>query len=111
MFIHYSQEGSSYDRGLYARCFEELFDLANLDTTSTSQYKFCATVCELYNEQVSFSFYLPCARLWFASRFLIHLGLLKFSCKLLLYAFRQGIYFWSPEKTCQSSALDQLKIL
>ncbi|XP_040873773.1 kinesin-like protein KIN-14B isoform X3 [Glycine max] len=44
-------EGSSYDRGLYARCFEELFDLANLDTTSTSRYKFCVTVCELYNEQ------------------------------------------------------------
>ncbi|KAI5419284.1 kinesin-like protein KIN-14B [Lathyrus oleraceus] len=47
----HTMEGSSYDRGLYARCFEELFDLANLDTTSTSQYKFCATVCELYNEQ------------------------------------------------------------
>jgi hypothetical protein len=57
MFIHYSQEGSSYDRGLYARCFEELFDLANLDTTSTSQYKFCVTVCELYNEQVSFTYH------------------------------------------------------
>lgn len=60
MFIHYSQEGSSYDRGLYARCFEELFDLANLDTTSTSRYKFCVTVCELYNEQVSFCFHLSC---------------------------------------------------
>lgn len=47
----HTMEGSSYDRGLYARCFEELFDLANLDTTSTSQYKFCVTVCELYNEQ------------------------------------------------------------
>ncbi|CAK8561805.1 unnamed protein product [Lathyrus sativus] len=47
----HTMEGSSYDRGLYARCFEELFDLANLDTTSTSQYKFSATVCELYNEQ------------------------------------------------------------
>jgi len=58
MFISYSQEGSSYDRGLYARCFEELFDLSNLDTTSTSQYKFCVTVCELYNEQVSFCFHL-----------------------------------------------------
>ncbi|XP_027918894.1 kinesin-like protein KIN-14B isoform X2 [Vigna unguiculata] len=44
-------EGSSYDRGLCARCFEELFDLSNLDSTSTSQYKFCVTVCELYNEQ------------------------------------------------------------
>ncbi|XP_004509684.1 kinesin-like protein KIN-14B isoform X2 [Cicer arietinum] len=48
----HTMEGSSYDRGLYARCFEELFDLANLDTTSTSQYKFCVTVCELYNEQI-----------------------------------------------------------
>ncbi|KAK7386730.1 hypothetical protein VNO78_27065 [Psophocarpus tetragonolobus] len=47
----HTMEGSSYDRGLYARCFEELFDLSNLDTTSTSQYKFCVTVCELYNEQ------------------------------------------------------------
>ncbi|KAE9614469.1 putative minus-end-directed kinesin ATPase [Lupinus albus] len=47
----YTMEGSSYDRGLYARCFEELFDLVNSDTTFTSQYKFCITVCELYNEQ------------------------------------------------------------
>ncbi|KAK7250622.1 hypothetical protein RIF29_33165 [Crotalaria pallida] len=47
----HTMEGSSYDRGLYARCFEELFDLANSDSTSTSQYKFCITVCELYNEQ------------------------------------------------------------
>ncbi|KAK7346054.1 hypothetical protein VNO80_20567 [Phaseolus coccineus] len=47
----HTMDGSSYDRGLYARCFEELFDLSNLDTTSTSQYKFCVTVCELYNEQ------------------------------------------------------------
>ncbi|KAG4921434.1 hypothetical protein JHK86_050247 [Glycine max] len=47
----HTMEGSSYDRGLYARCFEELFDLANLDATSTSRYKFCVTVCELYNEQ------------------------------------------------------------
>ncbi|XP_068466080.1 kinesin-like protein KIN-14B isoform X2 [Phaseolus vulgaris] len=47
----HTMEGSSYDRGLYARCFEELFDLSNLDKTSTSQYKFCVTVCELYNEQ------------------------------------------------------------
>ncbi|XP_014492749.1 kinesin-like protein KIN-14B [Vigna radiata var. radiata] len=47
----HTMEGSSYDRGLYSRCFEELFDLSNLDSTSTSQYKFCVTVCELYNEQ------------------------------------------------------------
>ncbi|KAL2349023.1 hypothetical protein Fmac_003023 [Flemingia macrophylla] len=48
----HTMEGSSYDRGLYARCFEELFDLANLDTTATSQYKFCITVFDLYNEQI-----------------------------------------------------------
>ncbi|CAL0312999.1 unnamed protein product [Lupinus luteus] len=47
----HTMEGSSYDRGLYARCFEELFDLVNSDTTFTSQYKFCITVCKLYNEQ------------------------------------------------------------
>ncbi|KAF7809357.1 kinesin-like protein KIN-14B [Senna tora] len=44
-------EGSSYDLGLYAQCFEELFDLANSDSTSTSQYKFSVTVFDLYNEQ------------------------------------------------------------
>ncbi|KAL5101253.1 hypothetical protein RYX36_005580 [Vicia faba] len=32
------------------KLIEELFDLANLDTTFTSQYKFCVTLCELYNE-------------------------------------------------------------
>ncbi|OIW14324.1 hypothetical protein TanjilG_21464, partial [Lupinus angustifolius] len=48
----HTMEGSSYDRGLYARCFEELFDLVNSDTTFTSQYKFRITVCELYNEQL-----------------------------------------------------------
>ncbi|XP_061356775.1 kinesin-like protein KIN-14B isoform X4 [Gastrolobium bilobum] len=47
----HTMEGSSYDRGLYSRCFEELFDLANMDTTSTSRYEFFVTVCELYNEQ------------------------------------------------------------
>eukprot|EP00256_Glycine_max_P053670 XP_014620356.1 kinesin-like protein KIN-14B isoform X5 [Glycine max] len=48
----HTMEGSSYDRGLYARCFEELFDLSNSDTTATSQYTFCITVFELYNEQI-----------------------------------------------------------
>ncbi|XP_028769402.1 kinesin-like protein KIN-14B isoform X2 [Neltuma alba] len=47
----HTMEGSSYDRGLYARCFEELFDLANSDSTCTSQYEFSVTVFELYNEQ------------------------------------------------------------
>ncbi|KAG6766687.1 hypothetical protein POTOM_027858 [Populus tomentosa] len=46
-------EGSSYDRGLYARCFEELFDLANSDSTSTSRFNFSVTVFELYNEQIT----------------------------------------------------------
>ena len=52
--IFLAQEGTSHDRGLYARCFEELFDLANSDSTSTSRFNFLVTVCELYNEQVLF---------------------------------------------------------
>ncbi|KAG8642825.1 hypothetical protein MANES_12G126900v8 [Manihot esculenta] len=47
----HTMEGSSHDRGLYARCFEELFDLANSDSTSTSRFNFSVTVFELYNEQ------------------------------------------------------------
>ncbi|GAY38788.1 hypothetical protein CUMW_039370 [Citrus unshiu] len=48
----HTMEGSSHDRGLYARCFEELFDLSNSDTTSTSRFNFAVTVFELYNEQL-----------------------------------------------------------
>eukprot|EP00257_Ricinus_communis_P027750 XP_025015164.1 kinesin-like protein KIN-14A [Ricinus communis] len=48
----HTMEGSSHDRGLYARCFEELFDLANSDSTSTSRFNFFVTVFELYNEQI-----------------------------------------------------------
>lgn len=48
----HTMEGSSHDRGLYARCFEELFDLANSDSTATSRFKFSVTVAELYNEQM-----------------------------------------------------------
>ncbi|XP_058088573.1 kinesin-like protein KIN-14L isoform X2 [Magnolia sinica] len=48
----HTMEGSSHDRGLYVRSFEELFDLSNSDTTSTSQFNFYVTVFELYNEQV-----------------------------------------------------------
>ncbi|KAI3409588.1 uncharacterized protein J3R85_019130 [Psidium guajava] len=48
----HTMEGSSHDRGLYARCFEELFDLANSDATATSRYDFSVTVFELHNEQV-----------------------------------------------------------
>ncbi|CAI0403745.1 unnamed protein product [Linum tenue] len=48
----YTMEGSSHERGLYARCFEELFDLANSDSTSASRFNFYVTVFELYNEKV-----------------------------------------------------------
>nr|AAZ66945.1 117M18_26 [Brassica rapa] len=48
----YTMEGLSHDRGLYARCFEELFDLANSDATSTSRFSFSVSVFEIYNEQV-----------------------------------------------------------
>lgn len=47
----HTMEGSIHERGLYQRCFEELFDLSNSDTTSTSQYNFYVTAFELYNEQ------------------------------------------------------------
>ncbi|XP_071702854.1 kinesin-like protein KIN-14B [Rutidosis leptorrhynchoides] len=48
----HTMEGSSHDRGLYARCFEELFDVSNSDTTSTSRFNFFVTVVELHNEQM-----------------------------------------------------------
>ncbi|KAF5749741.1 hypothetical protein HS088_TW03G00066 [Tripterygium wilfordii] len=48
----HTMEGSSHDRGLYFRCFEELFDLTNSDSTSASQYNFSVTVFDLYNEQI-----------------------------------------------------------
>jgi hypothetical protein len=51
-FICSFQEGSSHDRGLYLRSFEELFDLSNSDTTSTAHFNFYFTACELYNDQV-----------------------------------------------------------
>ncbi|KAJ6739901.1 KINESIN-LIKE PROTEIN KIN-14A-RELATED [Salix purpurea] len=53
MDLMWDKEGSSYDRGLYARCFEELFDLANSESTSTSRFNFSVTVFELYNEQIT----------------------------------------------------------
>lgn len=49
----HTMEGSSHDRGLYARSFEELFDLSNSDATSTSRYSFSVSVIELYNEQIT----------------------------------------------------------
>lgn len=48
----HTMEGSTHDRGLYARCFEELFDLSNSDTTSTSKFNFSVTAFELFNEQI-----------------------------------------------------------
>ncbi|GMJ04021.1 kinesin like protein for actin based chloroplast movement 1, KINESIN CDKA;1 ASSOCIATED 1 [Hibiscus trionum] len=48
----HTMEGSNQDRGLYARCFEELFDLANSDLTSTSKFNFSVTAFGLYNEQI-----------------------------------------------------------
>lgn len=49
----HTMEGSSHDRGLYARCFEELFDVSNSDTTSTSRFNFFVTVVDLYNDQMT----------------------------------------------------------
>ncbi|XP_042520713.1 kinesin-like protein KIN-14L [Macadamia integrifolia] len=52
----HTMEGSSYDRGLHVRSFEELFDLSNSDTTSAIWFNFYVTIVELYNEQVPFTF-------------------------------------------------------
>uniref|UniRef100_A0A7N0T783 Kinesin motor domain-containing protein n=1 Tax=Kalanchoe fedtschenkoi TaxID=63787 RepID=A0A7N0T783_KALFE len=49
----HTMEGTINDRGLYARCFEELFDLSNTDVTCTSQYNFYASVFEIYNKQMT----------------------------------------------------------
>lgn len=54
------QEGSSHDRGLYLRSFEELFDLSNSDTTSTAHFNFYFTACELYNDQVPLNSIIIC---------------------------------------------------
>lgn len=48
----HTMEGSTHDRGLYVRSFEELFDLSNTDATSISRYDFYVTVFELHNDQV-----------------------------------------------------------
>lgn len=48
----HTMEGSRHDRGLYARCFEELFDVSNSDTTSTSRFNFFLSIFELHNEQI-----------------------------------------------------------
>ncbi|KAI4387166.1 hypothetical protein MLD38_005016 [Melastoma candidum] len=48
----HTMEGSSNERGLIVRCFEELFDLSNSDTTATSRFDFSISFCEIHNEQV-----------------------------------------------------------
>ncbi|KAK8709969.1 hypothetical protein V6N13_145314 [Hibiscus sabdariffa] len=48
----HTMKGSNHDRGLYARCVDELFDLANSDLTSTSKFNFSVTAFDLYNEQI-----------------------------------------------------------
>ncbi|PKA63209.1 Geminivirus Rep-interacting motor protein [Apostasia shenzhenica] len=48
----HTMEGTNQERGLYQRSYEELFDLSNMDMTSTCRYKFQITAFELYNEQV-----------------------------------------------------------
>ncbi|KAJ1699722.1 hypothetical protein LUZ63_008234 [Rhynchospora breviuscula] len=48
----HTMEGSSHERGLYIRSFEELFDLSNSDTSSITQYNFYVTALELYNDEV-----------------------------------------------------------
>lgn len=64
MLLAFSQEGSNQERGLYARCFEELIDLANSDSTSTSQFSFSVSVFELYNEQVLPFFSVSCLNIF-----------------------------------------------
>lgn len=47
----YTMEGSSHDRGLYFRVFEELFDFSNANAYS-SKIDFHVTMFELHNEEV-----------------------------------------------------------
>ncbi|KAJ7297730.1 hypothetical protein O6H91_Y039600 [Diphasiastrum complanatum] len=48
----YTMEGPTHDRGVYFRTFEELFDLSNSDSTSSSKCLFGVTMFEIQNEQV-----------------------------------------------------------
>eukprot|EP01018_Ginkgo_biloba_P002957 Gb_34369 [translate_table: standard] len=48
----HTMEGPGHDRGVYFRAFEELFDLSNADSTSTSTFSFHITMLELHNEKV-----------------------------------------------------------
>lgn len=83
------QEGSSHDRGLYLRCFEELFDLSNSDTTSTSHFNFYFTACELYNDQVLIQF---CQ--WNSTN--DHLAVVP--CQMNMTAL--SLYSWSQQPNC-----------
>lgn len=47
----YTMEGSSHDRGLYFRAFEELFNFSNANAYS-SKFDFHVTMFELHNEEV-----------------------------------------------------------
>lgn len=47
----HTMEGSSHDRGIYFRAFEELFDFSNANTYS-SKVDFHVTMFELHNEEV-----------------------------------------------------------
>ncbi|GBG67038.1 hypothetical protein CBR_g78819 [Chara braunii] len=48
----YTMEGTSQNRGVYYRSFQELLLLANQNTTPTSRYQFFVTMIEIYNEQI-----------------------------------------------------------
>ncbi|KAJ7519392.1 hypothetical protein O6H91_20G036500 [Diphasiastrum complanatum] len=48
----YTMEGPTHDRGVYFRTFEELFDLSNSDSTSSSKCLFGVTMFEIQNEQI-----------------------------------------------------------
>lgn len=84
------QEGSSNERGLYLRSFEELFDLSNSDSTSTSRYNFYMTAFELYNEQVFYlSFSLPNKLFIYGEHLLSMVGLLVpcLGVEWMIYAY------------------------
>ena len=44
------QEGPNNDRGVVHRAFQELFELSNNDTTSTSKFSFSISMFELTSE-------------------------------------------------------------
>ncbi|KAH7307185.1 hypothetical protein KP509_22G049000 [Ceratopteris richardii] len=46
----HTMEGSTSDRGVFFRAFEELFDLSNSEMTPTSRFIFSVSMCELNNE-------------------------------------------------------------